>query len=113
MKLAPSQHQNPAKVTLVREHFLAGNSLTSLEAFHEFGVTRLAAVVYKLAAEGWQFEKEWELYIDPGSGHVTRWVRYSLDLEWLASISPRGESPLRQQRGSRRGFTLHTKKSSH
>lgn len=93
MKLAPSQHQNPAKVARIREHFLAGHSLTSLEAIHQFGVTRLAAIVHKLSAEGWVFDRIREEYVDPGSGFTTRWVRYSLNLEFLAGISPQGEFP--------------------
>lgn len=78
-----SPFSNPTKMARIRAHFLEGKSLTSLEAIYEFGITRLAAVVHKLTALGWQFEKVREEYHDPGSGYVARYVRYSLTEEYL------------------------------
>lgn len=97
----PSQYQNPAKVALIREHFLAGNSLTSFEAFYAFGVTRLAAIVHKLSAEGWVFDRVREEYSDSGSGFTTFYVRYSLNPDFLATIPPpKTKMPLAATKGT-------------
>ena len=40
------------KKDLIRQHLLSGEKITSLEAIHEYGVTRLSAIIFDLRREG-------------------------------------------------------------
>ena len=42
--------------TAAREHFLAGNSLTRLEAIVMFGVTSLPGLIRRMRNDGWRIE---------------------------------------------------------
>ena len=50
-------------------------SITSLEAFTEYGNTRLSATMFKLKKRGYPFEVEWETGVHR-CGEPTRYARY-------------------------------------
>jgi hypothetical protein len=42
----------------VLDYLRSGNTITSLDAFHELGITRISAVVYNLKRDGHHLIKE-------------------------------------------------------
>ena len=42
----------------VLDYLRSGNAITSLDAFHELGITRISAVVYNLKRDGHHLIKE-------------------------------------------------------
>lgn len=64
----------------IRDHFLAGGTLTPMEALHMFGCMRLAAIVLRLRKrEGLHIVTVMEEGDTPEGRK--RWARYSLDRE--------------------------------
>ena len=56
-------------------HLECYGSITSLEAFTEYGITRLAATMFKLKQSGYPFEVEWETGVNR-YGEPIRYARY-------------------------------------
>ena len=42
----------------VLKHLQDHNSITSLEAFRDYGITRLSAIIYLLRRDGWKINSE-------------------------------------------------------
>lgn len=69
-----------ARVTqkdIVLKHLRDFGSITSWEAFTEYGITRLSAVIYILRAEGYDIESETIKTLNR-YGNPTRFSKYSL-----------------------------------
>lgn len=69
-----------ARVTqkdIVLKHLRDFKSITSWEAFTEYGITRLSAVIYILRAEGYDIESETIKTLNR-YGNPTRFSKYSL-----------------------------------
>lgn len=63
--------------TAIREHFLAGRSLTPLEALRAFGCMRLAAVVHRLKVRE-RMNIVTETCTEDGSERKKRFANYRL-----------------------------------
>lgn len=74
----------------VLQYMLDFDSITSLDAFRELGVTRLADVIFKLKKDNYAIitrtEKSMNRYGEP-----VYFARYSIDTSTLLSDTERGE----------------------
>lgn len=66
-----------SKIKRITEHLQSGRSITSREAFTDYGVTRLSAAVFDLRAKGMDIETEMVEGVDR-YGEKTRYARYRL-----------------------------------
>ena len=64
-----------SKVEKVLDALLKGGSITSMDAFRWFNVTRLSAIIFALRARGYQIAAEPDIDAD---GKATKYVRYRL-----------------------------------
>lgn len=62
------------KTEKVRQHLLAGRSITPIEALDEYGSFRLSSIIKTLRDRGYAIRTEMVAYPDTGS----RFARYSL-----------------------------------
>ena len=62
---------------LVLERLKSGRGITSLEAFREFGITRLSAIIFNLRKRGLDIESQ-TIEVDTRYGGRTRVARYVL-----------------------------------
>ena len=63
----------------VKRHLMAEGSLTSMQAFLEYGITRLSAIIYNLRKEGHNIES---IPIDKQNryGRHVRFAKYILNV---------------------------------
>lgn len=64
----------------VLRHLTDYGSITSVEAFNEYGNSRLAATVFKLRALGYPITSEWETSKNR-YGEDVRYTRYRLEAQ--------------------------------
>ena len=55
----------------VLNHLLKYGSITSLESFKEYGITRLSAVIFNLKEQNYQFQDEWVTLLNRFGDKVT------------------------------------------
>ena len=61
----------------VLKYMKTHKGITSIQAFNNFGVTRLADIIYRLRQDGFEIETE-QLTTKNRYGHVVNYARYSL-----------------------------------
>lgn len=62
----------------ILDALLAGERITSLQAWARWGTSRLAALIHQLRREGWAIDSE-EIEVETGHGHTAHVARYSLE----------------------------------
>ena len=68
----------PTYPQLILRHLEDFGSITSAEAFTEYGNTRLAATIFKLRERGYPITAEWETSTNR-YGEPVRFARYRLE----------------------------------
>lgn len=63
---------------IILRHLEDFGSITSAEAFTEYGNTRLAATIFKLRERGYPITSEWETAVNR-YGEQVRFTRYRLE----------------------------------
>lgn len=63
--------------TIVLKHLCVNNSITTMEAFVNYHITRLAALIFNLRKEGYDIDTEIVNNKSP-DGSYTRYAKYSL-----------------------------------
>lgn len=62
----------------VLRYMLAGRGITSMQAFHHFGITRLSSVIYYLREEGIDVRAKDRRVLTCRGGRLTRIAEYFL-----------------------------------
>jgi hypothetical protein len=57
------KRQTPNQYTTLRDYLLQGHSITSMEAFELFGITRLSAKIFDLRKAGYDVQSKTELSV--------------------------------------------------
>lgn len=65
---------------MVLFHLQEVGQITDLDAFKDYAIRRLAAVIYNLRADGWEIETHHETGKNR-FGRATKWARYTLKQE--------------------------------
>ena len=75
------KHPEPGSLRAsILSALISGRVLTSLDAWREFGASRLAAEIHSLREYGWPVEAEM-IEVEARNGRTTRVAQYRLDLE--------------------------------
>lgn len=63
--------------TLIFKHLKSGKSITSFEAFEEYGITRLSAIIFDLREKGLDIQDRW-VYAKNRYGNMVKFKAYYL-----------------------------------
>lgn len=66
------------KIDKILNHLGTYGSITSIEAFSKYRVTRLSAIIFVLRKREYQIESVWETSIDK-DGNKSRYVKYVME----------------------------------
>lgn len=65
------------QIQMVLDVLKSGDSITSMEAFNEFGITRLSSIIYDLRKKGYEIASE-NIEITNRFGNKVQFARYRL-----------------------------------
>jgi len=68
------------KTAQVLEHLKNHGTITSWQAIHEYGATRLSAIIFNLRKDGYDIDTKTELTKDR-NGNVCQYAKYILNRE--------------------------------